>query len=367
MEYRDTVIIGAGPAGSSVAETLANSGRDVLIVDKASFPRHKVCGGGIPKRTKEILNCDYSHLVESKITSVLLVGGWGNDLRVDVDDMAEIVDRVHFDELILKSAVDAGASFLPKKEVVAIELKNNKWQIMFRGDDKSKLMASNICLASGAKVDIKITPAIPKLPLGIAIEGFTKIKKDANLENRQTAVFDFTCINGGYGWVFPRKNCYSVGIGTCKWKCPDIQKRLTKICSEDKYFGGNIRNISGAPLPFFTKPLPSYVFNNLYLLGDSAGLVDPLTGEGIFFAIKSGIFAAESIIKNSSNDYNEKLNLDIIPELCMAGRYARKARIVPKWLMRLLMKSNRYEKYARKFVSILSGNTTYRQMYHNMH
>ncbi|MHC4871384.1 MAG: NAD(P)/FAD-dependent oxidoreductase [Planctomycetota bacterium] len=368
MKKFETAIIGAGPAGSTAASLLAEQGREVVLLDRCSFPRHKVCGGGIPARTSRILNCDYSSVIENTISTVNLVGGWAKSLTVAAVNMAHIVNRTDFDYLLLKHALKMNVEFYENHDISSIEKTKSCWKISFRGKGDFQIEANNIIVAAGAIINFNVHPQLEPIPQGIALEGFSKIPESASSQNRQTAIFDFTCINGGYGWVFPRKNVYAVGIGTSKWKTPDIKRRLVKLCDNlNCVLENELTDISGAALPFFHKPLKRYAFDNLYLTGDSAGLVDPLTGEGIFFAVQSGVFAAEAVLNGAEAKYNNLLNQDIIPELCVAYRYARKATLVPKWLLRIVMSSGRYKKYAEKFVAIMAAKTTYREMYKDMH
>lgn len=364
---REIVIIGAGPAGSTVARILADKSRDVLLIDKESFPRHKVCGGGIPKRTKTLLDFDYSEVVEGVVNSVILSGGWAKSLQIDVDVMAEIVARENFDNLLLQEATKSGCEFKGACKVKYISKTTNGYEIEISDTDK-KIEAENLCIACGPVISFRSNMELEKIPLGIALEGYVDYSADLAAQEKTTAIFDFTCINGGYGWVFPRENKFTVGIGTSDWKCPSIKNRLFGLCKTQPVLRNKeIYGISGAPLPFFKKSLNWYAKSNLYRIGDSAGFADPLTGEGIYYAIQSGIFAAESILKNDEASYELALRDKILPELMVAYRYARKAKLVPKWLMRLVMGTGKYREYAHKFVSLLSGELTYRQLYKDMH
>jgi geranylgeranyl reductase family protein len=364
----DILIVGAGPSGATLARKLALAERDVTIIDKATFPREKVCGGGVPKRAGELLDFDYSAVVQTKVNYVTLSGGWADSLTLEVPEVASIVSRTEFDNLLKDKAVEAGAKFFENCALKHIELKNGKWiSTILHNGKKHEIASKYICACDGSNSRVAKINGI-EIKQGFALEAYIDIPEDATEEEKSTTLFDFTCVRDGYGWVFPFAGKYGVGIGATRWKTKDLPKKLNKMCRQLKITRGvTPEKIKGAPLPFFTSPLEWYAKNGLYLTGDAAGLCDPLTGEGIFFAIKSAILASEAILKDDDNLYNMTLNEEIIPDLIIANRYSRKAKWVPKWLHGFVMGSDRYREYAKKFTELLAGKVNFRQLYKDMH
>jgi flavin-dependent dehydrogenase len=116
-------------------------------------------------------------------------------------------------------------------------------------------------------------------------------------------------------------------------------------------------------IPDYTGPRERYADRGAFLVGDAAGLVDPLTGEGIYHAITTARLAAEAILGHDAGEAYEKAVRDrVVPELEMARRYAVRFRAAPAWLRGLGLSLPRAREYARRFVGILTGQSSYAEM-----
>ncbi|WP_419663077.1 geranylgeranyl reductase [Desulfosarcina variabilis str. Montpellier] len=299
----DVVIVGAGPAGSTAAYVLSNLGANVAIIDKYKFPRPKLCGGLITGRCKKV----YDSIFDEKWDEVIEVTSRGasfyyNDKFVNsIEDCPPIyfTSRNTFDNFLIRSAERKGARLFENMEVVSI---NEKEVILKNGN----IIKSNFVIgADGVMSSISrsiFNKKIYKKDLAFGIEAqFSKKYFDRKVESPEIY---FGVINWGYGWVFPKKESVTIGVG-------GLLKANKNIKSLFKNFlfmltkKNNIEaNIKGHYLPFGKyKKRPG--FGRTLLVGDAAGLVDPITGEGIAFARLSGKLAADSIIESISSECSD--------------------------------------------------------------
>ncbi|MBN1256830.1 MAG: geranylgeranyl reductase family protein [Planctomycetes bacterium] len=371
VKKTDILVIGAGPAGSTVARILSDTGREVCLIDKAAFPRHKTCGGGVPPRTRALLGIDYRHLVKSTVDSITLLGGWRGRLEISDSKMAEIVDRSEFDNYLVEKAIAAGTRFEEEASLEAIQYENQHWIVETK---RGEIKAKHICVADGARSKTARLLGEPCPPLGFALEGYLPRDAVNSKPDSNTAFFEFTCIKNGYGWAFPRGEEYAVGVGIRNCEAAMLRQSLKRLCSRkglSKNHNSGLPNqpqrVKGAHLPFFSGARAWYAKDNLYFLGDAAGLVDPLTGEGLFLAVRSGIFAAEAIANGGAEAYHNLIQREIIPELEIASDFARKAELIPRWLKGFLLGRKRLQGFALLFVDLLKGELTYRQLYAKTH
>ena len=371
MRPVDLAVVGAGPAGCTAAATAARGGADVLLVEKATLPRHKVCGGGIPQRTRVLLPSGFSEAVSSHaVRRVALAGGWSTPLVLDAPEgtiLADVVDRSLFDAFLAEEATRAGATLQTGRAVTgAVREVDGCWRVAF--SDGTDVCARAICLSDGAASPVGRLLGVPPLPMGLAIEGLVPYVDTDHAAWRDTSVFDFDAIAGGYGWIFPRADGYAVGVGSGRWHMPDIRARLAALCAAHPQTAGRaLLSVRGAALPFFREPRAWYARDGLYLAGDAAGFCDPLTGEGIFYAVLSGQLAAKAVLSGGPEAYHRAIQRPIVDELRIAARYAWKAAHLPRFLMGFLMGRKRFRTYAERFVRLLSGEMTYRDLYDAMH
>jgi len=189
------------------------------------------------------------------------------------------------------------------------------------------------------------------------------MRSDLSAEERTRAVFHLGCIREGYAWIFPRRDVFAVGMGSFNPKAPDLKGKLAKFAkAAPELRGGELGDVRGARIPIFTRPRPRYAEDGAYLLGDAAGLVDPLTGEGIYGAVLSARFAAAAILDGREEEYDALLGQEALPELVLAQRAVALAARVPLWIRKTLMGSKLFRSNAVRMVDVLCGRATYRSM-----
>ena len=317
----EVIIVGAGPAGATAAKILAEYGHKVLLLDKEKFPRDKPCGGGLPMRTVK----KFPYLREKHLISSYLHGGWiyspSLQKKVLVQKSRPLVGMVlrrEFDHGLVKIAIKAGAEFKDETAVRDIVIKKDNAQVLLQ--DNSVLNASIIIGADGVFSSVAKATALrpPHMPIAITI--FSEFCLSEKLMDKYFTPqrhghlhFKFRGIEG-YGWVFPKHHHVNVGVGEFRsrknlYKKPQNLRKVFLLyldyLKNQNILPSNIQPepIRGGALPI--QPLEKTYTDRVLLCGDAAGFINPLTGEGINYAISSGNIAAhvahEAIIHNKMN------------------------------------------------------------------
>lgn len=293
---KDIVIVGAGPSGCSAASVLLDNHRDVLIIDKESFPRHKSCAGGLTPKTVNNLPFELNHLEQhsSKKMDFKFTNGKTVHLKHN-DGACKMVIREDFDHHFFNFVINKGAKFLKEK---IDKITDNKDYVQLETDTKI-IDCKFLIGADGANSTVRRLATSLKFKNPVfAFEGLVK-KEHCTKKSATKFVFNKL----GYGWIFPKHDHYNVGIGNlirdASCKKPKKADLLNFVVQE---LGCNkLESITGFPIGTEgTEYTPES--KRIYLIGDAAGLAETLLGEGIYNAVMSGKYIANSII--SSSDLN---------------------------------------------------------------
>lgn len=316
----DIGIVGAGPAGCAAAIMLARKGFNVTIFEKEKIPRYKACGGGVSIRCKNSLS-----KLDIDIEEVALQGYKG--FVICYDDLMAISDlnktigwgvyREDFDYLLAQNAVYNGANIRHIK-INGIKEINDEIIISTEcGVKKTNILLAADGINSTIRNNINIFYDHNKLGFCLVSEINANNHIIDNFNN--FLILDFSYLKKGYCWAFPKKNknTINVGVGGYLNSIREDQRSLKDILinfAKSHNISSNLENFDGALLPF-GGTVDCFGKGNILLLGDAAGLVSPLTGEGIPYALESGIISANSVLKYFEDQIPivESYTNDILP------------------------------------------------------
>jgi geranylgeranyl reductase family protein len=286
VERFDVAVVGAGPAGSVTAIHLARGGAKVLLVDRARFPRDKPCGGGLTLRAVRQLPVDPAPVVEHEVDRMEFRLAWRSrfERRGKRGPFVLMTQRRRLDHYLAEQAAAAGADF---RDGVKIAIEGTSLSV-----DGEPVTAEILVGADGAN-----GTAARSLGLGGPITHGVAFEGNAPFEERYAglAVIELGTIPGGYGWVFPKGDHVNVGVGGWEGEGPRLREHLAELCRRHSIDADSLESVRGHRLPLRR---PGFVpaRGRALLVGDAAGLVDPLTGDGMYEAFVSARLAAEAAL-----------------------------------------------------------------------
>jgi len=295
VERFDAIVVGAGPAGSTSALRLARSGARVLLLDRATFPRDKPCGGGLTYRAVRQLPVPVDPVVEDVVDRFEL--GLRYERRFERGGEGPLVlmtQRRRLDAHLVAEAAAAGVEFRDGVRATAIELGETQATVRFQG---SAATAPVLIGADGVN-------GITARALGIggtrrhavALEGNVSYVYAREERWRGRAVVELGAVPGGYAWVFPKGDHVNVGVGGWGSEGPRLREHLLRACAGYGLPSEQLKGLRGYRLPMRRAGEES-VKGRVMLVGDAAGLVDPLSGDGIFEALVSARHAADAALE----------------------------------------------------------------------
>lgn len=314
VRAHDAVIVGAGPGGSATAHFLAQAGLDVLLLDRADFPRDKTCGDGLTPRALRVLDQmgifgDVSN-VGCRVDGYTVVAPNGRRTSAELAAPgALVVPRFVLDELILRRAINSGARFEPGTSVTHIEPTSEGVRVHCA---RHAFEARRAVIATGAATAVLTRSGILKhQPRAmLAARGyFDDLQQDVA---RQFELRFSGVPMPGYGWVFPiGQRQANIGVGFLPGKRSGTAAQAMQRFTAGKHMRQVLQSarqdgpLKGYPIRVDFLRSPTTAPNTL-LVGEAAGLVNPLTGEGIDYALESGTIAAEHLVSNASLESYER-------------------------------------------------------------
>lgn len=293
MEKYDVIVIGAGPAGSAAAFTAAKAGFNVALVDKASFPRDKLCGGGVTGRSRRYLRDIFNNDIaqDSYISRTdIIFSLQGREMgRLHNAPPLHLTMRRDFDATLCGWALMAGAHNFTGQAIQAIDTDTNTITL------RSGALLSGRVLIGADGVNSQVArglfgQAFDRATIGFGLE--IEASTEEMTPQDQPLRIDFEALRWGYGWVFPKRHSTTIGVGGLLSKNPDMKTGMHAFLTQ---CGADFdeKRLKGHFIPFGDyRKRPGR--GSVLLCGDAAGLVDPITGEGIAYAMQSGQFAAQS-------------------------------------------------------------------------
>ena len=324
----DVIIVGAGPSGSTTAYYLASAGLDVLVLEKTSFPREKVCGDGLTPRAIRALTAMGVPMPEDdgwlRNRGLRIIGGGGR-IELDWPDLSAfpgygaVRARTDFDQILARHAEKAGARLLENVTVtgpIIDERTGRVTGVLARQADgagpgrERAFNARLVVAADGNSSRLSVAMGLHKRedrPLGVAVRTYyTSPRHDDNYLEAWLDLWDGKQLLPGYGWIFGMGDGTSnVGVGMLNTSDSfghvDYRALLRRwIGAMPAEWGFTEENrtqpVRGAALPMGFNRTPHYT-RGMLLVGDAAGMVNPFNGEGIAYAMESGEIAARTIVQ----------------------------------------------------------------------
>ena len=357
----DVIVVGAGPAGSTAARTLALGGARVLVLDRAAFPRNKPCGGGLTCRVFPrfpYLRDALSRISIHPVTRIYMEGPGGEAVTVaSASPIVTMVRRVEFDHALVNLARDAGAEL-----VEGVEITRAGWQ-----DGRVRLEARDGRAFSSALVvaaDGVYSPVARRLgfnrgwpPGSVALDMMEETPAaQLNARDQDTLWVSFAPGSGhGYGYIFPKGDWVNVGIGylLSSFKAA-ISEKPDAVHARFVEHARARGLLTGASDPDrFTPyqiplggPLRVTARRGVYLAGDAGGFVNGFSAEGIFFAMVTGDLAGRAILDGpSARLYRRYWRREIGAEL-------RDSRFLSRYLFADLSRVDRLVRAVRVFPDV---------------
>jgi len=311
MQRFDAIVVGAGPAGSLTAYRLASAGASVLLADRAGFPRDKPCGGGLTTRAVRLLPFAVDPVVEDVVDRFEFRLRYGSafERASSGEPLCLMTQRRRLDAYLAEQAGAAGADFRDGVKVTDLEANG----AVSAKVDGGRVHASVLIGADGANgITARTLGLGGDYTYGVAFEGNVPYGPAPEHRYRGRLVLELGIVPGGYGWVFPKGDHVNVGIGGWETEGPRLRQLLKRVCEEHGLGDAPISELRGHRLPL-RKPRSAIARGRVALVGDAAGLVDPLTGDGMYEAFYSAKLASEAALDllggraQSLEPYSEKL------------------------------------------------------------
>ncbi len=293
MTDYDVIVVGGGPSGATAAEQLAKAGHRVAMLDRAG--RIKPCGGAVPPRLIQDFAIPESQIV-ARINTARMISPGARHVDIPIENgYVGMVDREHFDEFLRDRATAAGAAKLTGT-FQRIERDEAGTHVVYRrrGGEPTRISTRLVLGADGARSNVAKAevPGGEKIPYVIAYHEIIAAPANGGVydSTRCDVIYDGKISPDFYGWVFPHGAQCSVGMGTGV-EGVDLKEATAALRASSGLTDCETIRREGAPIPL----APMKRWDNgkdVVLAGDAAGVVAPSSGEGIYYAMVGGQFAA---------------------------------------------------------------------------
>jgi geranylgeranyl reductase family protein len=325
MDYvgeHEVIVVGAGPSGAATSTALSQKGHDVLLIDRHSFPRDKICGDAVGVGvTKLLYQLGLAEKIQEAIRegkfyplkTMRLVSPSGQTLQAaftngEHGEESLIAPRLYFDAVLQQHAVENGVRFLRAEVMEPIVEEGRVVGVRARENGAIKSYRSQVVVGADGVTSTIMRHLRPEsdqhrdMHRAVALRAYID---DLEIYPHEVEFYLYREISPGYAWIFPASDhSANIGLGMRLdiyrrkgenlkkmlrdfLDIPDIRKRLQR--------GGVLRNIATWPLSFGSQGNLQYAYDGALLVGDAAGFINPLTGGGIHNGVLSALFAAETI------------------------------------------------------------------------
>ncbi len=387
MTY-DVIVVGAGPGGSAAAYGLAEAGLEVLLLDGVTFPRDKTCGDGLTPRAVQALN-------EMGVDPLNVPGAWrmnevavsapnGRTVSLELPDKPGwpdhiiVAPRYALDDAVRARALEAGAQFCKVRVKGLGRDAHTTGYVTVQGQQEGRdvfYRSRALVLATGANSGLLVKAGLLERPPPMALAARAYLENIQDLPQRMQFRFDGLPLPG-YGWIFPTSTT-TANVGVALYPTLEVWKRLAKPTPprealepflQSPALRGSLQGlrlagpIQGYPIRM-DFPRYSAVSDRILLVGEAAGLVNPLTGDGIDFALESGRLAAKHLVtalargdlsRAGLSSYDARLR-ERFGSLFSFSRTLQKALLSPGLLNTLVYLAERRPELAKGLANVVLG------------
>ncbi|MEM8602442.1 MAG: geranylgeranyl reductase family protein [Cyanobacteria bacterium P01_H01_bin.121] len=320
----DCIVVGAGPAGAATAYHLAKQGRSVVVLEKESLPRYKACGGGISPQIAKWFDFSFEPVIVGRIDQFQFTWKLEDPVKavIDTSEPMWLIERQSFDHYLVEQAQQCGAVFKDATPATGITFHGDQWDV---STPAGTLTARYLVAADGAtgptaawlgekgrKTRTAYVVEIPKIPT-----------KEASHQGH----VEFGLLKNGYIWAFPKQSGWTISAAVFRGGEP---KNLPAILKQYiQYLGGDPQQAQFHTTQLYAwdgdRPLHK---QQALLVGETAGLVDPFSGEGVRPALLSGTRAAEAINAALAGDrqalaeYTNRLKTEWLEDMSWSAKIA---------------------------------------------
>ncbi|MFC2155267.1 geranylgeranyl reductase family protein [Acidobacteriota bacterium] len=373
----DAAVVGGGPVGAATAYYAAKAGLKTILFEKEAYPRDKLCGGALSPRCLPLLGQNVLKAINCSIEEIRLFAPFYRCFNYKRSD-GNFVIRKEFDQVIARDAEKAGTKVLDSCPVKAVKSLSSSGEYEIQ-TGKGTFRATYVVLATGVREKAFLkTLGFPhkkeKDYMAITVESETTIDntilKKVGFSNKILAIF-FGAVPNGYGWYFVKEGYVNIGIGATAilLKKTGARKAYHRFVKNLKTNGFLPENLELAkerafPLPFKRTTAQS-VSGKVLRVGDSAGFVSPVSGEGLYYGLKGGQLAAEAIARHRHQgvpltSYQESWEKAFGRDLNKYGYFLREAVYKSAGRMELAVTLGRHDsKMALLLTRMLYGEITY--------
>jgi len=316
MQHYDVFIVGGGPAGSTLAYALSDTGLKIGILDKKAFPREKICAGWVTPEVMRVLNVDLEDYAEGHVLQkisgfkISQLGQRQVESHYPGEPVSYGIRRIEFDDYLLQRC---GAELILQEAFKGMEKNDDGWLVNEKYQAKLVIGAGGHYCPVARAIESKGVSELAVVAQEAEFEMNAQQKSACSIKEEVPELF-FTPDLMGYGWVFRKGDYLNIGLGReDKSKLSSHVKDFCEYLIEQGKIPGDITaKYNGHAYLLYNHAVRSMVAENVLLIGDSAGLAYPQSGEGIRPAVESAMLAADVIracaggySKNKLQAYND--------------------------------------------------------------